>query len=334
MHSGGSAQFQPAPEAVPAILQSLGRADISFNDIADALHTTPEALAIWMTSPDIRERLEATDRVVTWRTRMVASTSLAAAVAALESILQDFNHSRATRGTRATDRGLGGERSVQEAHDPASTPTSPNPTNPPTPDPTTTLRAAMLQVRQVENARKAAAALIRLAHLRPNTYARVEADAAYRAAPSTAAQREAAQHQPAPDPDAVIEAALALTRRAPITTPEHHAQPITPNPPAAPAPPATADEPNPAYTQPPQPYETPAPTSPPAHAAPTPDAPAHTAHSPADQAATFDHLLSQIFDLAAQNPDLLNKLAAIADDPQSAPPQPELQPQATHEHWP
>ncbi len=246
MRSGGSAHFHPAPEAVPAILESLGRADVSFDALAATLNTTPEALALWMIRPDIRERLEAIDRVVTWRTRLVASNHLTAAIGALSAILQDFNHDSAGRSTRPT------------VHASAK----------PEPD----IRAQLLALRRSENARRAAGALIRLANVRPNTYDRVEAAALQPARVSYA-------HSPTPAHEAP-----ARPEHVPAPTPR-----IRPRP----APDLAT------YAE-------------------LPTEPAPASAPEADQA-TFDQLLNRFSELAADNPELLETLSALAGSDHGAP---------------
>jgi hypothetical protein len=171
--------FNPSPEAADAAILALTDPSISFHDLARALATSPEALALWMIRPDIRLRLETTDKVVTWRTRLIATSNLTAAADALTAILKNF--------TRATDRGRGG-REGEPSVAATSSATSSN----------DNFRTQLLELRRAENARRAAGALLRLANLQSNTYSRVEAAAHQPARTRTPTPTPEPAHAPAP----------------------------------------------------------------------------------------------------------------------------------------
>jgi hypothetical protein len=135
--------FDPSPEIAAALLAALIDPSVSFNALAAAVQTTPDALSLWLNRPEIRERIESTDRAATWRTRLIASAHLYAVPPALVKILQDFSSPPA----------LG----------------QPDPLDPlpDIPTPAQAFRAALLQARRAETTRKSAALLFTLTRQRP-----------------------------------------------------------------------------------------------------------------------------------------------------------------------
>ncbi len=79
--------FSPPPNAIPLLLELLADSSNSLLDIALSAHTSLEALAAWMTQPDIAQRLDDLHTIAAQRARLVASQYLAAAALALSNIL-------------------------------------------------------------------------------------------------------------------------------------------------------------------------------------------------------------------------------------------------------
>ncbi len=136
--------FRPDEATTNALIAALIDPALSLQALAESHNTTTEALSLWMTRSDIRERLDAIDSTIAWRTRLVANSQLSAVVHTCSIILKDFNASHAADSIAA--------KSVPQS-DPS--------------DPTLSLRAACFELRQHELARKTAALLIRLANARP-----------------------------------------------------------------------------------------------------------------------------------------------------------------------
>jgi hypothetical protein len=89
--------FSPtAPEAA-AIRADLLRDDLSFSALAALYNTTSEALALWLAKPEIVERIAATDSMVCYRNRIIATGHIPTALRACVRIIEDFVASR-TRG--------------------------------------------------------------------------------------------------------------------------------------------------------------------------------------------------------------------------------------------
>ncbi|MFN0011930.1 MAG: hypothetical protein ACKVS8_09835 [Phycisphaerales bacterium] len=79
--------FSPPPAAVPLLLELLTDSSHSLLDIALSAHTSLEALAAWMTQPDIAQRLDDLHTLAARRARLVAAQHLAAAATALGHLL-------------------------------------------------------------------------------------------------------------------------------------------------------------------------------------------------------------------------------------------------------
>jgi len=124
--------FDPPPGAVPLLLDQLADPDLSFHQVASLNNTSTEALAAFIASPDIQQRLLTLQQAAATRTRLVTSGSLLHAARALTRILQDFVTESAQAG----------------------------------PEPKTPV-AAEQRHRARESARKAAALLFRLANFDP-----------------------------------------------------------------------------------------------------------------------------------------------------------------------
>lgn len=118
--------FTPSPAVAAQVLEALGNPDFTLRDVSRQHKTTVEALALWMTRPDIAARLHAIHSAITHRASLMANNFLPGAVKLLVSIIN--NH-----------------LADEHAHEPQ--PLAPEPR------------------RHRENARKAANALVRLARL-------------------------------------------------------------------------------------------------------------------------------------------------------------------------
>jgi hypothetical protein len=139
--------FDPSPEIASAVLAALVDPSLSFNTLAAAANTTLDALSLWLTRPDIRERIESTDRITTWRTRLIAASHLYAVPPALVKILTDFTNSQATQPANPLSD------PADLLADPDSEPSA--------------FRKALLEARRAETTRKSAAILISLSRQRP-----------------------------------------------------------------------------------------------------------------------------------------------------------------------
>jgi hypothetical protein len=212
--------FDPAPDIAEAVLAAITDGSISFYSLAAAANTDPEALSLWMSRPDIRERIESVDRSTTWRTRLIASAHLHAVPPALTKILQDY---------------LSQERAPS-----ASSGSSPFDT------PTSGFRAALLDARRAETTRKSAALLLTLTRTRPTTgpdlapsapaadHRNAEAPAAK--SPATTRQSQlptleslqALVDQLAPDLESATDRSLGTTDTQEPTRPDNSQQSSTP----------------------------------------------------------------------------------------------------------
>ncbi len=81
--------FTPPDANVPSILRALASPAYSLTQIAEACHTSLEALTLWMTTPAIREQLESSDAIAAWRTSYTARQSLSKSIASLDEILSE-----------------------------------------------------------------------------------------------------------------------------------------------------------------------------------------------------------------------------------------------------
>ncbi|MFA6046351.1 MAG: hypothetical protein WC718_15310 [Phycisphaerales bacterium] len=118
--------FTPSPALAAQVIDALGSPDNTLRDVAADFSTTLEALTLWMTRPDIAARLDAIQSAVTRRTRLMATNFLPGVVRLLNSIIDHYH---------------------EDEHEREPQPLAPEPR------------------RHRENARKAAALLIRLAKL-------------------------------------------------------------------------------------------------------------------------------------------------------------------------
>ena len=118
--------FTPSPAVATEVIDALGSPDNTLRDVAVDFKTTVEALTLWMTRPDIAARLDAIQSAVTRRTRLMATNFLPGVVRLLNSIIDHYS---------------------EDEHEREPQPLAPEPR------------------RHRENARKAAALLIRLARL-------------------------------------------------------------------------------------------------------------------------------------------------------------------------
>lgn len=199
------------PEDPSPLLDDLRRGDLSFNALAARHNTTPDILALWLAHPAIREQLETTDSVCTWRSRLIAADTLPRAICSLDILLRRYIRAHTDPANR--------HELVHALPEP-----DPDSSAPPIPS--------------HESARRAAATLLRIANLRPtpspDTLARQRAHIA------PAAQMPAAPRPPAP---ITTTPAPSPARYSDIP----YAQPAPVPAPAAPAPqspaPAPADPP-------------------------------------------------------------------------------------------
>jgi hypothetical protein len=192
--------FSPAPEVADALLAAVADPTLSFHDLAAALGTTAQALSAWMIRPEIRERLETTDSVITWRTRLTASAQLTAVVKTLTNILANFN-ARSAPGAPAPRAGSEPDDWIATLgrHDD---------------DPRSKLRALELQLRDEDTARKSAQLLLRLASVRPVAAHDQLTPAIPRATrpASEPAPTQSTPAPPAPEPALAIEELLAISQ--------------------------------------------------------------------------------------------------------------------------
>jgi hypothetical protein len=130
----GDPFFNPPRDAIPGILADLRRSDLCFTDLAQRHGTSPDALALWLTSPAIAAQLESTDSVVCYRTRLIAAEHMPASISACLVILQSFN-ARHAQGEPTAPAGVDAES------------------------------LELRRIREFECARKAASTLVRLTRL-------------------------------------------------------------------------------------------------------------------------------------------------------------------------
>ena len=147
MPSSPPIPFSPPDSQVSAILRDLTSPSLSLAEVAAQNSTSTEALCLWMLTPAIREQLESTDSISTWRTRLIAKSQLCKAIGACTDILDEFH----------TDR-IAAKSAIPP---PASHPPS-DIADPTSPD---SLRASIVRVRACECARKTATFLFQLSRL-------------------------------------------------------------------------------------------------------------------------------------------------------------------------
>jgi hypothetical protein len=157
--------FDPAPDLAAAILEAITNPSISFNQLAAAANTSPEALGLWMSRPDIRERIESTDRATTWRTRLVATAQLHAVPPALVKILQDYTKSRSPQPDAAS--------TLIDSLDPDFRSSALH-----------AFRSSLLDARRAETTRKSAALLVSISRQRPTAGPELPAHAPPAATPA------------------------------------------------------------------------------------------------------------------------------------------------------
>lgn len=127
------APFSPDPAQTDSLISAIASDfNSSLAGLAEEYNTTLESLTLWMTRPDIAERLDALQSACAARVRVVAANFLPLAVETLRSVLADF----------------------RELHCNALCDTS-------------SPRAIATRARAAENARRAASTLLRLAHFTP-----------------------------------------------------------------------------------------------------------------------------------------------------------------------
>src|SRR6185295_1999989 len=82
--------FSPAPDQIDTIIHELCDPTRSMLDIADIRGTTIAGLSVWMTRPEIAERLSALESAIARRTRLVAACHLPASIEALSQIVSGY----------------------------------------------------------------------------------------------------------------------------------------------------------------------------------------------------------------------------------------------------
>ncbi len=149
--------FSPPPDAIDGLLHDLARPDISLLTLAATHNTTPESLALWMTSPGIRERLGTSADLLSWRTRFVAANCLHSALNVLSHVCENYTkHQSESRRSSHQAPPIPSSSSSYSSSAPSPSDSAPDP------DP---YRAAILSLRRAESARRAATTILRLANL-------------------------------------------------------------------------------------------------------------------------------------------------------------------------
>ena len=131
--------FRPDPTHLDQVFNDLADQALSLREVAHRHNTSTEALAAWMTRPDIRDQLESSDSVSTWRTRLLAKSLLPKVLNACVQILDHPWHGRPARG-------------LAPIPDPSA----------PTLDP---IRAALFHIRSAETTRRAASLILQLSRV-------------------------------------------------------------------------------------------------------------------------------------------------------------------------
>ncbi|MCC6952305.1 MAG: hypothetical protein IT433_12785 [Phycisphaerales bacterium] len=187
------APFSPDPAQTDALISAIASDfNSSLAGIAEEYNTTLESLTLWMTRPDIAERLDALQSACAARVRLVAANFLPLAVETLRSVLADF----------------------RELHCNTLCDTS-------------SPRAIATRARAAENARRAASTLLRLAHFTPRGWRHPTAPLAP-AEPAPSRQTSPAS-PPVPIPADVAPLANAPHSPSPTSSPvAAHPAPHTP----------------------------------------------------------------------------------------------------------
>ncbi|MFA6046378.1 MAG: hypothetical protein WC718_15445, partial [Phycisphaerales bacterium] len=81
--------FTPTREIADQVIDALGSPDNTLREVASDFNTTVEALTLWMTRPDIADRLNAIHSAVTYRSRLIATNFLPGVVRLLNSIIDN-----------------------------------------------------------------------------------------------------------------------------------------------------------------------------------------------------------------------------------------------------
>jgi len=133
--------FNPAPHVADEILTDLATdPHASIAALAAKHHTTVAALTLWITRPDIDDRLAVFDSLFARRARLIATAMLPQAITTLTAVMNAFD----TDAPHAAP-------STQHAD----------------PNATTDPRATALRLRAAETARRAATTIIRLSNFTP-----------------------------------------------------------------------------------------------------------------------------------------------------------------------
>ncbi|MCC6951695.1 MAG: hypothetical protein IT433_09645 [Phycisphaerales bacterium] len=180
--------FYPDPAQTDALISAIASDfNSSLAGLAEEYNTTLESLTLWMTRPDVAERLDALQSACAARVRLVAANFLPLAVETLRSVLADF----------------------RELHCNALCDTS-------------SPRAMATRARAAENARRAASTLLRLAHFTPRGWRAAAGSTPSNPSvpPSGVAPLSRAVQSPPPAAEVSLSPLSASLPRAPI----HHAE--------------------------------------------------------------------------------------------------------------
>ena len=90
MDAPASKTFSPAPDEADRLLTLLTDPHRSLADIAAEAGLTLPALTVWLTTPDVSARIDATESLAARRARLVAADALPAAIGTLTAILRAF----------------------------------------------------------------------------------------------------------------------------------------------------------------------------------------------------------------------------------------------------
>ncbi len=82
--------FDPAPDLASRAIDLLVSVDLTFREIAEQFNTTAEALAAWISRPDIADRLDTIESAGCRRTRLVATNCLPPVVEVVARIITEF----------------------------------------------------------------------------------------------------------------------------------------------------------------------------------------------------------------------------------------------------
>lgn len=82
--------FEPSGEKADALIQWLGSPDVTLRDVAEMHEVSVEALALWMTRPEVVGRLRRIESAATRRTRLIAANYLPAVANMLHAMI--INH--------------------------------------------------------------------------------------------------------------------------------------------------------------------------------------------------------------------------------------------------